>query len=96
MLTTGNGDQKAQAAQFVLARVVDVACSACQAGVTEISHVVLALGYSEDEARGSLRFSLGHSSTIADVAALAAARPEAVSRARAAGRAARATRFDER
>lgn len=70
--------------------------SACQAGVTEISHVVLALGYSEDEARGSLRFSLGHSSTTADVDALVAALPEAVDRARSAGRSARATRFDER
>ncbi|MFM6974642.1 MAG: cysteine desulfurase family protein [Agromyces sp.] len=70
--------------------------SACQAGVTEISHVVLALGYSEDEARGSLRFSLGHSSTDADVDALIAALPDAVDRARAAGRAARSTRFDER
>lgn len=70
--------------------------SACQAGVTEISHVVLALGYSEDEARGSLRFSLGHSSTEEDVEALAAVLPEAVERARAAGRSARSTRFDER
>lgn len=70
--------------------------SACQAGVSELSHVVLALGYSEDEARGSLRFSLGHTSSDADVDALAAALPLAVERARAAGRAARSTRFDER
>lgn len=70
--------------------------SACQAGVTEISHVVLALGYSEDEARGSLRFSLGHTSTDADVDALLAALPNAVERARDAGRSARTTRFDER
>lgn len=70
--------------------------SACQAGVTEISHVVLALGYSEDEARGSLRFSLGHTSTDADVDALLAALPNALDRARDAGRSARSTRFDER
>ena len=68
--------------------------SACQAGVTEVSHVVRALGYSETEARGSLRFTLGWSSTDADVDALLAALPEAVERARAAGLAARTTRFD--
>lgn len=68
--------------------------SACQAGVTEISHVVLALGYSEAEARGSLRFSLGHSSTDTDVDALLGALPQALERARAAGHATRETRFE--
>lgn len=70
--------------------------SACQAGVTEISHVVLALGYSEDEARGSLRFSLGHTSTDADVDALLQALPSAFDQARSAGRSDRSTRFDDR
>ena len=58
--------------------------SACSAGVTQPSHVLTALGASAAEARSALRFSLGHTSTPADVAALAAALPEAVRRARAA------------
>lgn len=58
--------------------------SACQAGVPEPSHVVLALGRSDAEARQVLRFTLGRGSTAADVDALLAALPDAVSRARAA------------
>ena len=58
--------------------------AACSAGVSQPSHVLLAMGCSEAEARSALRFSLGHSSTMADVRALAAALPEAVSRAKAA------------
>jgi cysteine desulfurase len=58
--------------------------AACSAGVSQPSHVLLALGYSESDARAALRFSLGHSSTLADVRALANALPEAVQRAKAA------------
>lgn len=59
--------------------------SACQAGVPEPSHVVLALGRSEAEARQVLRFSLGWTSTDHDVDAVLAVLPAAVQRARAAG-----------
>ena len=59
--------------------------SACSAGVAKPSHVLLAMGADADQARGSLRFSLGHSSTRADVAALLDALPPAVERARRAG-----------
>ena len=59
--------------------------SACSAGVAAPSHVLLAMGRTPAEARCTLRFSLGHSSTAADLAVLAAALPEAVGRARAAG-----------
>jgi cysteine desulfurase len=59
--------------------------SACNAGVPQPSHVLLAMGCSDEEARGSLRFSLGHTSTPEDVAALVAAIGPAVDRARAAG-----------
>lgn len=65
-----------------------IACStgsACTAGIAQPSHVVLAAGADPDLARGTLRFSLGHTSTEADVAALAAAIGPAVERARAAG-----------
>jgi cysteine desulfurase len=64
-----------------------IACStgsACTAGVAEPSHVLLAMGADENRARGSLRFSLGHTSTQADVDALGAVIGEAVTRARRA------------
>jgi cysteine desulfurase len=59
--------------------------SACQAGVPQPSHVLLAMGVPEPVARGALRFSLGHTSTEADVQALAQAIGPAVQRARGAG-----------
>ncbi|MEV7725773.1 cysteine desulfurase family protein [Streptomyces sp. NPDC087917] len=59
--------------------------SACTAGVAQPSHVLLATGTDPQLARGTLRFSLGHTSTTSDVAAVAAAIGPAVSRARTAG-----------
>ncbi|HET9381851.1 MAG TPA: cysteine desulfurase family protein [Streptomyces sp.] len=59
--------------------------SACTAGVAQPSHVLLATGTDPRLARGTLRFSLGHTSTRADVDALAGAIGPAVERARAAG-----------
>lgn len=58
--------------------------SACSAGVAEPSHVLLAMGASPAEARSSLRFSLGHSSTRSDVQELCDAIGPVVERARAA------------
>jgi len=58
--------------------------SACTSGVPEASHVLLAMGRNEATARASLRLSLGHDSTCADVAAVVAAIGPAVERARAA------------
>ncbi|MGL3198551.1 MULTISPECIES: aminotransferase class V-fold PLP-dependent enzyme, partial [Curtobacterium] len=63
--------------------------SACQAGVPEASHVLLAMGLSEQDARGALRITLGHTSTDADVDAFLEALPGAVARAGAAGMASR-------
>ncbi|MFE9554560.1 cysteine desulfurase family protein [Streptomyces sp. NPDC006692] len=59
--------------------------SACTAGVAQPSHVLLATGTDPDLARGTLRFSLGHTSTEADIEAVAAAIGPAVERARTAG-----------
>ena len=59
--------------------------SACAAGVAQASHVLLAMGASPAEARGSLRFTLGHPSTIDDVMAAVDAIGPAVERARRAG-----------
>jgi cysteine desulfurase len=61
--------------------------SACTAGVAQPSHVLLAMGADESTARGSLRFSLGHTSTAADVDAVVAVIGQVVDRARRAGQA---------
>jgi cysteine desulfurase len=58
--------------------------SACSAGVAQPSHVLVAMGLDSEHTRGSLRFSLGHSSGRSDVAALLDALPGAVDRSRAA------------
>ncbi len=58
--------------------------SACQAGVPRPSHVLLAMGMPEHQARGALRLTLGHTSTAADVDAFLAALPAAVERAQRA------------
>jgi len=63
--------------------------SACQAGVPEASHVLLAMGLSEASARGALRFTLGPDTTEAEVDALLAVLPGVVEQARTAGFAAR-------
>jgi len=65
-----------------------IACStgsACTAGVAQPSHVLLAMGADRARARGSLRFSLGRTSSTDDVAALSAVLGEVVERARRAG-----------
>ncbi|MFJ6633186.1 cysteine desulfurase family protein [Streptomyces sp. NPDC091376] len=59
--------------------------SACTAGIAQPSHVLLATGTDPDLARGTLRFSLGHTSTEEDVEAVAKAIGPAVERARTAG-----------
>ncbi|MCM6776532.1 cysteine desulfurase [Nocardia sp. CDC159] len=59
--------------------------SACNAGVAAPSHVLLAMGSDARRARGSLRFSLGHTSTRADVETLLDTLPAVVERAKAAG-----------
>jgi len=59
--------------------------SACSAGIAQPSHVLLAMGTEADDARSSLRFTLGWPTTKADVDALVDALPEAVRRAKSAG-----------
>lgn len=74
-------------ALLMLLDAAGIACStgsACSSGVPEPSHVLLAMGH-PDRAVSSLRFSLGYTSTPADVDALLEALPPAVNRARAAG-----------
>lgn len=59
--------------------------SACRAGVAQPSHVIMAMGRSEHQARGSLRISLGYTTTQADVDALIRAFPVAYAGAHKAG-----------
>ena len=67
--------------------------SACQAGVPEPSHVVLAMGFDESTARGALRFTLGDETTDADIDRVLAVLPRVVAQAREAGLAGRAPRL---
>lgn len=59
--------------------------SACASGVLRMSHVLEAMGYSEREAMGALRVTVGRTNTREDVEKFLAAIPEVVERARAAG-----------
>ncbi|GHF06444.1 cysteine desulfurase family protein [Pseudolysinimonas yzui] len=58
--------------------------SACQAGVAEVSHVLLAMGVPTEEARGALRFTLGPDTTPGAIDALLAVLPGLLERARSA------------
>jgi cysteine desulfurase len=60
--------------------------SACSAGVPQPSHVLLAMGCDDEAARHSLRFSLGHTTTQAEIDAVVEAIGPVVERARAARR----------
>lgn len=64
-----------------------IACStgaACSAGVHRPSHVLVAMGRSEDHAIATLRFSLGAQSTEADIDQVLKVLPDVVTRARTA------------
>ncbi|MFS0893618.1 cysteine desulfurase family protein [Microbacterium sp. 179-I 3D3 NHS] len=68
--------------------MADVAAStgsACQAGVAEPSHVVMAMGRSERDARSVLRLTLGRTSTDADVDAVVAVIADVYARASGSG-----------
>lgn len=59
--------------------------SACSSGVNRASHVLLAMGVSETDARGALRFTLGRTTTEQDVDRLLEIISDVVGRARTAG-----------
>jgi cysteine desulfurase len=63
-----------------------IACStgaACSSGAVGPSHVLIAIGLSPDQARSSLRFSLGRTTTPAEIDQVIAVIPQAVERLRA-------------
>ena len=57
--------------------------SACTTGSPEPSHVLTAMGYPEEEARGALRFSLGRTTTEAELALAAEIVPRVLAEQRA-------------
>ncbi len=76
-------------ALLMLLDAAGVSCStgsACTAGIAQPSHVLLAMGLSEREAIGALRFSLGRHSTLEEIQTVVDLLPEIVARARRAGK----------
>ena len=64
-----------------------IACStgsACTTGSTEPSHVLTALGYPEEEARGSIRLTLGRTTTEDDIERSSELIPQTIARLRTA------------
>ncbi len=59
--------------------------SACQAGVNRPSHVLIAMGRTEDQAKGCLRITFGHDNTEADVESVIQELPAAIESALNAG-----------
>jgi cysteine desulfurase len=73
-------------AMLIALDLIGVACStgaACSSGAVEPSHVLLAIGLSPDEARSSLRFSLGRHTTAEEIDYAIAAIPKVADRLRA-------------
>jgi cysteine desulfurase len=59
--------------------------AACASGSITPSHVLVAMGFTPEEARGTLRLSVGHGNDAAQIDRVLAVLPDLVSRARAAG-----------
>jgi cysteine desulfurase len=59
--------------------------AACASGSIEPSHILLAMGRSREQARASLRFSVGHGVDDAQIERVLALLPDRVARAREAG-----------
>jgi len=80
-------DGEALVLSLDLAGVAGSTGSACTTGSTEPSHVLTALGYPEEETRGSLRLTLGRTTTTADIDQAVTIVPQTISRLRAGTRA---------
>ncbi|MEM7326887.1 MAG: cysteine desulfurase family protein [Actinomycetota bacterium] len=78
---------ESEALLFLLEKedIMASAASSCASGAQEPSHVLSAMGFDRDLAFGSLRLSLGYSTTDADVDATLATVPAAVQRLRERG-----------
>jgi cysteine desulfurase len=66
-VVVGEADGAAIVVKLDLAGIAGSVGSACTTGSTEPSHVLTAMGYPDDEARGSLRLSLGRTTTDEEI-----------------------------
>lgn len=80
--TVHGADGEALLMNLDLEGVYVSAGSACAAGTMQASHVLLALGLTEEDAKSSLRFSLGHGVTEEEIAFAVSGFKAAVSRSR--------------
>jgi cysteine desulfurase len=83
-VVVGEADGAAIVVKLDLAGIAGSVGSACTTGSTEPSHVLTAMGYPDDEARGSLRLSLGRSTTDAEIDEAVAVVPRILAQSRAA------------
>jgi cysteine desulfurase len=81
------GDIESEALLFLLEQsgIYASAASSCSSGAQEPSHVLSAMGFSRELARGSLRLSLGYASAQSDVDKVLEILPESIERLRALG-----------
>ncbi len=75
-------DSEALLMHLDLAGVAASSGSACSTGAVEPSHVLVAMGVPRDLALGAIRLSLGHASTLDDVARAAEVMPGVVAKVR--------------
>jgi cysteine desulfurase len=83
-IVVGEADGASIVTKLDLEGVAASVGSACTTGSTEPSHVLTALGYPEDEARGSLRLSLGRATTDAEIDQAVEIVPRVIAESRAA------------
>jgi cysteine desulfurase len=83
-VVVGEADGAAIVVKLDLARIAGSVGSACTTGSTEPSHVLTAMGYPDDEARGSLRLSLGRTTTDAEIDEAVEVIPRILAESRAA------------
>lgn len=87
-VSIAGGDSLSLLAGLDLEGVCASSGSACSVGSLQPSHVLAAMGATEEEARGLVRFSLDRSTTLADITTAIAALSEVVCRLRTVGQAA--------
>jgi cysteine desulfurase len=75
-------DSEALLMHLDLAGIAASGGSACSTGAVEPSHVLLAMGVPRELALGTIRFSLGHGTTAADVARVVEVMPGVVAKVR--------------
>jgi cysteine desulfurase len=81
-----NAEGQTVASHLDMAGVAVSTASACQAGHKGPSHVLTAMGYTEEEARNSIRLSLGRESTADDIDYVMEVLPPIIKKLRKASR----------